>query len=78
MNKQFVLFCALVGVIFFDATGFTQSSPYLENDPQSLPPSLISISSSEGVKRLKNAEALADYQSLAETYQAQRYASYCV
>jgi len=77
MKNSFTLFCTIFGAIIFAVQGTAQAYSQLENDQQPLPNRLISISTHEGSERLKNSEALADYQNLAASYKAQNQRSYC-
>ncbi len=50
---------------------------YPQYNPLPLPLPLISSTSEKGMERLLNAEALADYEKLSESFQAQALISYC-
>lgn len=50
---------------------------YPQDNPLTLPPSLVASTSVEGVARLENARAVADYRRLTDSYQAQNLASFC-
>jgi hypothetical protein len=50
---------------------------YPHHNPQELPVSLLAATSPEGQARLNSAQASSDYESLAESFQAQSLASYC-
>ena len=64
-------------VLLLGLLGFVAWSLYPHNNPQPLELPLISSTDAEGIQRLKNADAVADYEQLVTSFQAQRLASYC-
>ncbi len=47
------------------------------DNPQRLPPGLISLHSNEGQRLLKASGALADYDDLSRSYESQKLTSFC-
>ena len=77
MKKLLVILSAIACLFFLGYGGSMAWSLYPHTNLQPLPPSLIALNSDEGIQRLHNAEAAADYQRLSNTFQAQKLISYC-
>lgn len=58
-------------------TGLVAWKLHPHENPQPLPPPLISLSSTEGAERLERSTNAVDYEPLLDAYQAQVYVSYC-
>ena len=66
----------LVAIVFGFA-GFVWWSLQPRPDPQPLPAALVAVTSPEGQGLLDDADAIADYRRLSESFQQQSLRSYC-
>jgi hypothetical protein len=75
--RAFKWFGVIIATVILALAGFVAWNLYPHNNPQSLPAPLLSHSSNKGAARLKRSTAIADYSTLAGSFQAQELASYC-
>jgi hypothetical protein len=77
LKKLLKIIVGLVVVVVLSFVAFVAWSLYPHTNPQPLPSALVAFDSPEGVKRHENAAALADFERLSDSFQAQSLASYC-
>jgi hypothetical protein len=77
MKKALKIIGTGVVVIAMGFIGLVAWFLYPHHELQKLPSPLIAATSTEGRARLGSAQAISDYESLANSYQAQSLASYC-
>lgn len=77
MKKALRILGIMLVTTLLGFAGFIGWVLYPHDNPLPLPSSLVASTSIEGIERLRGAEAFADYELLANSYQAQSLASYC-
>ena len=77
MKKVLKIIAAGIAVILIGFVGFVWYALQPRLDPRPLPGSLIAATSEAGRALLDDADALADYEQLSESFQQQRLISYC-
>lgn len=77
MKKILTIVIIIVATLVLGFSGFVGWTLYPHKNPQPLPASLVAATSVAGMERLANAEALADYRQLSESFQPQSLISYC-
>jgi hypothetical protein len=77
MKKVLKIVVSVLVAIVFGFAGFVWWSLQPRPDPQPLPAALIAVTSPEGQGLLDDADAVADYQRLSESFQQQSLKSYC-
>ena len=77
MKKALKIIAGGLIAIVFGFAGFVWWALQPRPDPQPLPATLIAVTSPEGQSLLDDADALADYQRLSESFQEQSLRSFC-
>ena len=77
MKKALIILGLMLATTVLGLAGFAGWVLYPHHNPLPLPPSLVAATAAEGVERLADAEAFADYELLSSSFQAQSLASYC-
>jgi hypothetical protein len=77
IRKRLIALGALFVFILFGFLGLAWWALQPYDEPQSLPPTMISAETPRGAALLKNADAHADYSALSESFVAQRFTSFC-
>jgi hypothetical protein len=77
MKKVLKIVVGGLVAIVFGFVGFVWWSLQPRPDPQPLPAALIAATSPEGQGLLDDADAIADYRRLSESFQQQSLRSYC-
>jgi hypothetical protein len=77
MKKVLKIVVGGLVAIVFGFAGFVWWSLQPRPDPQPLPAALIAVTSPEGQGLLDDADAVADYQRLSESFEQQSLRSYC-
>ena len=77
MKKVLKIVVGGLVAIVFGFAGFVWWSLQPRPDPQPLPAALVAVTSPEGQGLLDDADAVADYQRLSESFQQQSLRSYC-
>jgi hypothetical protein len=77
MKKVLIILGLMLATTALGLGGFAGWLLYPHDNPLPLPPSLVAATTTEGMERLADAEAVADYELLSRSFQAQSLASYC-
>jgi hypothetical protein len=77
MKKVLIILGLMLATTVLGLAGFAGWVLYPHDNPLPLPSSLVGATTTEGVERLAAADAFADYELLASSFQAQSLASYC-
>ncbi len=77
VKKILAVIIALVIAGGLAFAGFIGWALYPQFNPQPLPSALVAATDVAGIRRLQDAEDVADYAPLAKSFQPQRVASYC-